>query len=40
MMMLVMWLMTTMMKPLTAPAKDKQKRLEEAKPAKVVEANT
>jgi hypothetical protein len=39
MMMLVMWLMTTMMKPLTAPAKEKQKRLEEAKPAKVVEAN-
>ena len=40
MMMLVMWLMTSMMKPLTAPAKEKPKRLEEAKPAKVVEANT
>jgi len=40
MMMLMMWLMTSMMKPLTAPAKEKTKRLEEAKPAKVEEANT
>ena len=40
MMMLVMWLMTSMMKPLTAPAREKPKRLEEAKPAKVEEANT
>ncbi len=39
MMMLVMWLMTSMMKPLTAPAKERPKRLEEAKPAKVEEAN-
>ena len=40
MMMLVMWLMTSMMKPLTAPAKEKPKRLEKAKPAKMEEANT
>ena len=40
MMMLVMWLMTSMMKPLTAPAKEKRKRLEEAKPAKVEEVGT
>jgi hypothetical protein len=40
MMMLVMWLMTSMTKPLTTPAKEKPKRLEEAKPAKVGEANT
>ena len=39
MMMLVMWLMTSMMKPLTAPAKERPKRLEAAKPAKVEEAN-
>jgi len=31
MMMLVMWLMTSLMKPLTAPAKTKPKQLEEAK---------
>ena len=31
MMMLVMWLMTSVMKPLTAPAKEKPKRLEESK---------
>jgi len=31
MMMLVMWLMTSVMKPLTAPVKEKPKRLEEAK---------
>ncbi len=37
MMMLVMWLMTSMVKPLTAPAKEKPKRLEKAKPE---EANT
>ena len=30
MMMLVMWLMTSIMKPLTAPAKEKPKQLEEA----------
>ena len=40
MMMLMMWLMTSMMKPLTAPAKEKTKRLEEAKPAKVEEVST
>ncbi|MDP2731467.1 MAG: hypothetical protein Q8O55_13460 [Dehalococcoidales bacterium] len=40
MMMLMMWLMTSMMKPLTAPAKEKRKRLEEAKPAKVGEVGT
>jgi hypothetical protein len=40
MMMLVMWLVTSMMKPLTAPAREKPKRLEEAKPAKVEEAIT
>jgi len=40
MMMLVMWLMTSMMKPLTAPAKEKPKRLEAAKPAKVEETST
>jgi hypothetical protein len=39
MMMLMMWLMTSMMKPLIAPAKEKPKRLEETKPAKVEEAN-
>ena len=39
MMMLVMWLMTSVMKPLAAPVKEKPKRLEEAKPAKVEEAN-
>jgi len=39
MMMLVMWLMMSMMKPLTAPAKEKPKKLEAAKPAKV-EAST
>jgi hypothetical protein len=38
MMMLVMWLMTSVMKPLTAPAKEKPKRLEEVKPAKAEEA--
>jgi hypothetical protein len=38
MMMLVMWLMTSVMKPLTAPAKEKPKRLEEVKPAKLEEA--
>ncbi len=40
MMMLVMWLMTSMMKPLTAPAKEKPKRLEEVKPVKVEEVRT
>ena len=40
MMMLVMWLMTSMVKPLTTPAKEKPKRLEEAKPAKVEEVNS
>ncbi len=40
MMMLVMWLMTSMMKPLTAPAKEKPKKLETAKPARVEEAST
>ena len=40
MMMLVMWLMTSMMKPLTAPAKEKPKRLEEVKPVKVEEVST
>ncbi len=40
MMMLMMWLMTSMMKPLTAPAKEKRKRLEEAKPAKVEEVGS
>jgi hypothetical protein len=39
MMMLMMWLITSMMKPLIAPAKEKPKRLEETKPAKVEEAN-
>ena len=38
MMLLMMWLVTSVMKPLTAPAKEKPKRLEEAKPAKVEEA--
>ena len=40
MMMLMMWLMTSMMKPLTAPAKERPKRLEEAKPAEVEEVST
>ena len=40
MMMLVMWMMTSMMKPLTAPAKERPKRLEAAKAAKVEEAST
>ncbi len=40
MMMLVMWLMTSIMKPLTAPAKEKPKKLETAKPARVEEAST
>ena len=40
MMMLVMWLMTSMMKPLMAPAKEKPKRLEEVKPVKVEEVRT
>ena len=40
MMMLVMWLMTSMMKPLITPAKEKPKRLEAAKPAKVGEVST
>jgi hypothetical protein len=39
MMMLVMWLMASIMKPLTAPVKEKPKRLEEVKPAKVEEAS-
>jgi hypothetical protein len=38
MMMLVMWLMTSMMKPLTAPAKEKPKRLKEVNPEKLEEA--
>jgi len=38
MMMLVMWLMASVMKPLTAPVKEKAKRLEEMKPAKIEEA--
>ncbi len=37
MMMLVMWLMTSMMKPLTAPAKEKPKRLKEVNPEKLEE---
>ncbi len=37
MMMLMMWLMTSMMKPLTTPAREKPKRLEEVKPVKVEE---
>ena len=40
MMMLMMWLMTSMMKPLTAPAKERPKRLQEAKPAKLEEVGT
>jgi len=38
MMMLVMWLMTSIMKPLTAPAKEKPKRLKEVNPEKLEEA--
>ncbi len=38
MMMLVMWLMTSMMKPLTAPAREKPKKLKEVKPEKLEEA--
>ena len=39
MMMLMMWLITSMMKPLAAPAKEKPKRLKEVNPEKLKEAN-
>ena len=38
MMMLVMWLMTSLMKPLAAPAKEKPKKLKEVNPEKLEEA--
>lgn len=38
MMMLVMWLMTSMMKPLAAPAKEKPKKLKESEPKAIEEA--
>ena len=38
MMMLVMWLMMSMIKPLTAPAREKPKKLKEVKPEKLEEA--
>ena len=40
MMMLVMWLMVSMMKPLTAPAKEKPKRLEQVKQEKLEEVGS